>query len=184
MWVLILAKLSLVDADGREFKNSLASERAAPCRVLKAIGAVSLAEPDSRPRGESLAPRNYTRVWLVRLSSEGPEHVVMRWWERVLPWRPVSFEHIAQKTTDNSLSHNCPTRLGYKCPTHSGYECPTHLSHHHPIMFKFHFTCVCVGTHKYKTDEKDFRGMNNECMSTLTLFGVILLPPMMTLRST
>jgi len=59
-------------------------------------------------------------VWALHVkvtSSKGPKPVVMRWSERVLPWRPAIFERISKRNS-SLLCHKCPTHLGHKCPTH------------------------------------------------------------------
>ena len=64
-----------------------------------------------------------SRPWVW--SSKGLKPVVMRWPERVLPWRPA---HLPKN--NNSLCHNCPTHLSHKCPTHLSHKCPIPISHH------------------------------------------------------
>ena len=44
--------------------------------------------------------------------SKGPKPVLMRWPERVLPWRPAFLGHIS-KQNSNLLCHNCPTHLSH-----------------------------------------------------------------------
>ena len=76
----------------------------------------------------------FTTLWVCyrimhsNLTSKGSKPVVMRGPERVLPWRPVFFEHISQNKR-NSLCHNCPTHLSCKCPTHLSHKCLIPVSH-------------------------------------------------------
>ena len=47
-------------------------------------------------------------------------------WKRYSP-EDQCFSSISPKN-NNSLCHNCPTRLSHKCPTHLSHECPIPIS--------------------------------------------------------